>query len=64
MANYKMYLNNNLYSEFVAQNDTEAKDKVRNLCLHNQYLYLVTRGVTLVGNGHTFAYKPYFDEWH
>ena len=43
MANYKMYLNSNLYSEFTAQSDAEAKDKVRNICLHNQYLYLVTR---------------------
>ena len=64
MTNYKMYVNNNLYSEFLAKNDSKAKDKVRILCLENEYLYLVTRGVTLVGNGQIFAFKPYFDEWH
>ena len=51
MTNYKMYVNNNLYSEFLAKNDSKAKDKVRILCLENEYLYLVTRGITLVGNG-------------
>ena len=55
MTNYKMYVNNNLYSEFLAKNDSKAKDKVRILCLENEYLYLVTRGITLVGNGQIFC---------
>ena len=63
MENYKMYVNNNLYSEFLAKNDSEAKDRVRILCLKNEYLYLVTRGVTLVGNRQIFKYKPIFNEW-
>lgn len=63
MENYKMYVNNNLYSEFLAKNDSKAKDKVRLICLKNEYLYLVTRGVTLVGNGQIFKYKPMFNEW-
>lgn len=61
--NYKMFVVGNLYSEFEAKNDQEAKKKVHKLCLENEYLFEIPTGVSLVGEEHCYKYKPMFNEW-